>query len=150
MRPVALARAAVGLSLAGMLVWSMRPVGRFLDVQARDKRSAQMIERQLPPGAPVVAFGLTLTLRHYTRLDIHELFYLDEADLAALLGCQRTLYVVVDPANIAGQWRGSALERSYEWLRANATVTELARPAPYTLLRADARATKEERPCASP
>jgi 4-amino-4-deoxy-L-arabinose transferase-like glycosyltransferase len=148
-RPAALARAAVGLSLAAMLVWSVRPVGRFLDVQGRDKRSASLIERQLPPGAPVVAFGLTLTLRHYTRLDIHELFYLDEADLAALLGCERTLYVVVDPANIAGQWRGSALERSYEWLRANATMTELADPAPYTLFRADARAP-EVRPCASP
>ncbi len=148
-RPAGLVRAVTALSLAGMLIWSTRPVGRFLDTQTQDKRSARLIERQLPPGAPVVAFGLTLTLRHSTQLEVHELFYLSESDLAALLGCKRTLYVVVDPANLASQWRGSALERSYTWLGANASLTKLADLAPYTLFRAEAGG-REERQCGSP
>ncbi|HYF64990.1 MAG TPA: glycosyltransferase family 39 protein [Herpetosiphonaceae bacterium] len=148
-RLAGLVRAGVALSLAATLAWSTRPVGRFLDVQAADKRSASLIEGRLPPGAPVVSFGLTLTLRHYTGLRIHELFYLDEAGLAGMLRCERTLYVVVDPANLAGQWRGTALQRSYDWLRANAALTALAALPPYTLFRADARGA-EEPACASP
>jgi 4-amino-4-deoxy-L-arabinose transferase-like glycosyltransferase len=149
-RPGWLVPSVARLSLAAMLIWSARPVGRFLDTQTQDKRRVRLIEQQLPPGAPVVSFGLTLTLRHYTGLDVHELFYLREPALAELLRCERTLYVVADPANIASQWRGSDLERSYQWLRANGRITELAALGPYTLFRADASGSQETQPCASP
>ena len=72
--------------------------------------------------ATLIAFGLTLTVQHYTDLDTVELFYLDQAALAELIDNRQPLYLLVDPVNIETQWRGQPLARNFEWLAQHAKL----------------------------
>ncbi|MCP4168089.1 MAG: hypothetical protein GY759_19650 [Chloroflexi bacterium] len=69
------------ISLVGMVLWSYRLIDPFLRVQNHSKVIAREVESELATEATLLAFGLTLTLQHYTDLDVRELFYLDPAAL---------------------------------------------------------------------
>jgi len=75
------------------------------------------VEAQTPPNARLLTFGQTLTFKHYSRLDTHELWALTEADLAALLADPAPTYLLLDVANAESQWAGRAPEINYHWLR---------------------------------
>ena len=89
---------------------------------------------QAPPSARLIAFGLTLTLRHYSELETLELFDLDEEDLQRLAGDQPA-FLLVDVANIEEQWQTMPLAERYNWLRDVAGLQRLGQKQGYTLFR---------------
>lgn len=138
-----LAWSAIGLSLAGMLAWSVPMLDNFLTTQNHSKTIARQVEQALPAHAPVLAFGLTLTLQHYTTLNVLELFYQDDQSLAAWLQHSAPFYLLLDVTNIAEQWPGKIPEHNYNWLKQNATLTTVASFPPYTLFKVDSSRCKE-------
>ena len=85
----------------------------FIQRNARELETARRVEAALPPGSQLLAFGLTLTLSHNTDLEVHEIFYLDEASLGALLQDGQPTYLLLDVALVERQWVGRAPEKIY-------------------------------------
>lgn len=134
-------RAAVALSVAGMMGWSCWTLARFVRRQHAIKGVVREVEQRLPPGATLVTFGLTLTARRYTGLDVVEIFEQDAASLAVLARRPGRLYLLLDTANAATQWRGRPPDENYRWLREHTRLERMAEFPPYTLfesVRADA------------
>ena len=127
------------LGLAGSLAWTARDVPRFADRKRADLEAAIWCEGQVPPPSRVLAFGLTETLRHYTPLEVVEIFDETPATLAALLGDGRPTYVLADADNVASQWVGRAPQINLSWLRNRTALAELGRAGHYTLWRVGAR-----------
>lgn len=125
-----------GYLLAGMLLMAHggRALTRgFVDRKNADLALLRQVEVAVPPGADLVTFGLTLTFQHSSHLPTHEIFYLDEAALAALTGSGRPLYLLLDLENVQRQWLGRPPEANYRWLQENATLRLRASLPPYTL-----------------
>jgi 4-amino-4-deoxy-L-arabinose transferase-like glycosyltransferase len=125
-----------GYVLAGMLL--MAQGGRALTRGFVDRKNANLalvrqVEAAVPPDADLVTFGLTLTFQHSSHLPTHEIFYLDEAGLAALARSGRPLYLLLDLQNVQRQWLGRPPEANYRWLQENATLRLRASLPPYTL-----------------
>src|SRR5512135_1024536 len=58
------------VALIGSAIWSARVVGNFVAEKNSDLERAQHISTLLPADAQVITFRLTLTLMHYTSLDV--------------------------------------------------------------------------------
>ncbi|MBC8075601.1 MAG: glycosyltransferase family 39 protein [Chloroflexales bacterium] len=93
------------------------------------------VEQQTQPADRLLAFELTLTLRHYTTLDVRELFDQTPASLATLVADDQPLFLLVDTNDIKGQWQGHAPERNVSWLRDHAGLAALGELNGYTLFR---------------
>jgi len=107
----------------------------FIDTHQRDKIAAQWVEAQLPAGARLYAFGLSLTLAHYTALDVRELYYETPITLARDWQPGQAVYLLINVWNIERQWAGRAPQIAYHWLRDHRGLIELGRHGPYTLYR---------------
>jgi hypothetical protein len=121
------------LALTGSLAWSLRDLRNFTTVNQAHISTAQWVAGQVPAGARVITFGLTLTMEHRTVLDVEEIYLLDEATLADLLATQLPTYLVLDLENIASQWIGKSPQLNYQWLQENTTLREIGRHPPFTL-----------------
>jgi 4-amino-4-deoxy-L-arabinose transferase-like glycosyltransferase len=128
-------QAATLLSLAGMLAWAFPVLDEFLTAQNNSKAIVHRVDEIVPPDATLLAFGLTLTLQHYTSRHTLELYVLDPVALDALTRREPNLYLLVDPINIERQWLGRPPERNYRWLREHATLTPIGTFSPYQLYR---------------
>ncbi len=122
-----------------MLVTGALLLDNFIDRKEADLAVARAIDAQAD--SRILTFGLTLTLRHYTPYDTHDLSALDPADLVALLADDRPTLLLLDLPNIERQWRDRAPGTNYRWLRDNLTLIPLAQHGPYTLYRIAPRAT---------
>lgn len=127
--------AVTGLCLLGMLLWAYPMLNSFLAGQNRSKEIARQAAQRLPDEATLLAFGLTLTLQHYTPANTLELFYLDERSLPALASSTGPLYLLVDPGNLESQWAGKQPFLNYRWLQEHPGLTEIERFPPYILYR---------------
>lgn len=124
----------VALSIVGAAVWSMRVTGNFVEAKNLDLARAQHAVDRLPAGARLIAFGLTLTLRHYTALDVIEIYDESPASLADLV-CGREAYAYLNVDDLEGQWRSLSPDMNYRWLRDEAGLEELDRFEDFTLFR---------------
>jgi len=126
------------ISLIGMVGWSGRVVGNFVDRKNADLAVVGQLDRWMPPESTLLAFGLTATAQQYTDLRVIELFHETPDTLAARL---RTgaVYVLIDEANITAQWTGKSPAINFEWLQTQARLTPLAALPPYRLFRAEAQ-----------
>jgi len=132
-RPLLLIYLLVGL--IGGLWYSNRALDEFIDRKEADVAVARWVENQVAADSRVLAFGLTLTLQHYTPLDIHELFDLSTEDLQSLLTDSRPTYLLVVVESLQRQWLGHSPERNYRWLRDGPGLVPLGTQAGYTLFR---------------
>ncbi|MEZ4667774.1 MAG: phospholipid carrier-dependent glycosyltransferase [Anaerolineae bacterium] len=107
----------------------------FITNQQRDKTVASWLAHYIPSEAVVYTFGLTLTLKHYTKLDVHELYYETPATLRAKWQHGQKEYLLINVWNIEDQWIGRDLQLSYHWLRDERGLTRLGRVGYYTLFR---------------
>lgn len=135
--PAALPISIITLSLLGMLAWAYPMLNTFLQAQNHSKRIARQVEQSLPPQATVLAFGLTLTLQHYTQLNTLELFHQTEHSLDTLTASDTPLYLLLDLDNIQHQWPGKIPDVNYGWLESNAVLTKIGEFPPYTLFRVE-------------
>jgi hypothetical protein len=124
--------------LAGLVcgVWySSRNLGEFIGHKDADLSVARWVERQVPAGSRVLAFGITLTLQHYTPLEVYEFFLLDPQSLQNLLSDGRPTYLVVELDGLERQWVGHPPEQNYRWLLAGPGLKPIGMQAGYTLFR---------------
>ncbi|GBC85559.1 hypothetical protein HRbin11_02009 [bacterium HR11] len=119
----------------GSLAYNGRVIDAFLDRKDADLAVARWVERTVEPDARVLAFGITLTLRYYTGLDVAELYTCTPQDLARLGEDGRPAYLVVPLADLARQWRDRPPERNYRWLRDGPGLLPVGSQGGYTLFR---------------
>jgi hypothetical protein len=80
-------------------------------------------------------FGLTLTLQHYTTLNVYELFYETPATLDARWAHGKDDYLLLNVGNIEQQWNGREVQTVYHWLRDVRGLVKLGQYGSYTLFR---------------
>lgn len=94
---------------------------------------AWLDERGVPPTARILTFGITETLRHYSRRSVTDLAETGPADLAALVDGRDPVYVLLDVRNVEGQWQGRAPSANYHWLLDRRLLIHRGDHAPYAL-----------------
>jgi hypothetical protein len=119
--------------LLGMGLWTVYSTHRFLSAQNHSKAIVQEIENVLPEHATVMAFGLTLTLEHYTELEIVEFYNLDEERLETVTAANNPIYLLLDLSNVAYQWQNRPPQLNYRWLQEHRKLLPVADLPPYTL-----------------
>jgi 4-amino-4-deoxy-L-arabinose transferase-like glycosyltransferase len=129
-------RAVVVVALLLMLGWTGRTVAHVARRESAVRAMAAAAAARVPAGAPVVAFAITLTMRHVTGRSVVELFDQTPASLSALLHRHGHVYVFVDPVAIGEQWLGRAPEVNLRWLRTHADLTAVAHHPPFVLYEA--------------
>ncbi len=110
-------------------------VTTFITNQQRDKLAAAWVGRTLPAGVTVYTFGLTLTLKHYTTLDVYELYYETPQTLAQKWQHGHDEYLVLNVWNIENQWVGRDPQLDYHWLRDQRGLDQLGKFGNYTLFK---------------
>ena len=123
----------VAACLLGMGLWAVRSTDRFLSAQNQSKATAQGVARLLPANASVLAFGLTLTLQHYTDLHVVEFYNLDAATLDTATTSAAPVYLLLDLGNVAQQWQERPPAINYQWLQVHRILTRVADFPPYAL-----------------
>jgi hypothetical protein len=129
-RALLLAWCAAGLLFSA--AWMARDLGQFVERTKRDLDTARWLAANVPAGATVITFSITLTLDHYTPLQVEEIYNLDEAELQALLA-RRPLYLFLDVANVERQWRGKSPQLNYAWLQQHVRLRPAGSFPPYDL-----------------
>ena len=110
-------------------------VANFINNQQRDKQVAAWVGENVPTGATIYTFGLTLTLQHYTTLDVRELYYETPQSLAQKWQHGHDEYLVLNVSNIETQWIGRDLQLNYHWLLYDRGMERLGKYGNYTLFR---------------
>ncbi len=129
--------------LAGWVLVGMAAMGyggltltrEFIARKNADLATVHWAETQTGPDAALFTFNLTATFRRYGRLPVYDLYALDPSHLPALLADARPDYLLIDLAEIEGQWQGRAPSLNYRRLRDEAGLIELGRHRSYTLFR---------------
>ncbi len=123
----------VGMGLT--LRASLEVIGPFIARQQQDKITAQWAQQHIPTGRTLYAFGLTLTLRHYTDLDVLELYYETPDSLAARWISGRADYLLLNAWSVENQWAGLSPQIAYHWLRDVRGLAPIGRHNNYWLFR---------------
>lgn len=123
------------VGLAQSFSVSQNTVTTFITNQQNDKNAAAWAGERVPEGATLYTFGLTLTLKHYTTLNVYELYYetTDTLDRKWIPG--QDDYLLINVWNIEHQWAGRDPQLDYHWLRDQRGLTKLGTYGNYTLYR---------------
>lgn len=125
----------VGLGAVWMLSTGVETTHHFIARQVQDREVAIWASEQLPEGATVYTFDLTLTLRHRTSLNVIEIYYETPDTLAERWVRGRTDYLLVNLWQIESQWRGREPYIAVYWLQAYRGLQRLGQYGNYTLFR---------------
>jgi hypothetical protein len=125
----------VGIGLVWASVSGYRWTQDFIDRQENDKAVVRWAERQIPPNARVIAFGVTLTMQHYTNLETHEIYYLTADDLIELTDAGRETYLIADVYNVETQWRDGTPGVNYRWLESERGLEKIGQQGAFSLFR---------------
>ncbi len=118
----------------GMTAMEGRAVSSdFVARQLEDRATAAWVAEHVPPGASLYTSGLTLTLSHYTSLEVYELYYETPATLTARWVPGRADFLLVNEWQIETQWAGREPQLAFHWLRDARGLTRLDRFGQYTL-----------------
>jgi 4-amino-4-deoxy-L-arabinose transferase-like glycosyltransferase len=110
-------------------------VTMFINNQQRDKLAAAWVGENVPASSTVYTFGLTLTLQHYTSLNVYELYYETPQTLAQKWQHGHEEYLVLNLWNIENQWVGRDPQLDYHWLRDQRGLEQLGKFGYYTLFK---------------
>jgi 4-amino-4-deoxy-L-arabinose transferase-like glycosyltransferase len=123
------------LGVAQTLSTSTSLIDSFITKQQGDKEAAAWTAERVPPGATLYTFGLTLTLKHYTSLNVYDLFYETPETLAQKWTAGQEDYLLLNVWAIENQWAGLDPQRDYHWLRDARGLVRLGKDGYYTLYR---------------
>ncbi len=123
------------VALAQMLLVSRPVVRQFIANQQADKAAVAWVAQQIPAQATLYTYGLTLTLRHYTDFDVHELYFETPTTLAQARAPGRVNYLFCNVGVIENQWKGRTPQIAYDWLKEQRGLIPLGRYGSYQLFR---------------
>jgi 4-amino-4-deoxy-L-arabinose transferase-like glycosyltransferase len=123
------------LGLATMVAGGVRLGETFIDRKDEDLALVRWVQAQTPPGAQLLSFGPTLTLRHYTSLPTFDLFDLSPSNLSGVLATGAPTYVLLDEQNVQDQWLNRAPSDNFLRLRADPGLQRIGEQGSYTLYR---------------
>jgi hypothetical protein len=109
---------------------------------ARKNENVATVEwarRQMPTNSRVLAFGITLTFRHYSDLEVLDLWDLDVDRLRMMLAADRPTFLLADTTNLVSQWQDGKPGRNYRWLERGPGLTSLGTRETFTLFRVSPR-----------
>lgn len=132
---IAILTVLIGLSALSTWQIARTEIDNFITIHQTDKSVAHWTAEQLPEGARLYTFGLTLTLNHYTTLEVYDLFYEIPATLAQRWRRGETDYLLLNVWQIENQWAGMILQANYHWLRDERGLERIGRMGNYTLFR---------------
>jgi len=110
-------------------------IGTFIANQQADKAAAAWTGEHVPAGATLYTFGLTLTLQHYTTLNVYEIYYETPATLDQKWTRGQADYLLLNVWNIENQWAGRAPQVDYHWLRDTRGLTIFGKHGNFTLFK---------------
>ncbi len=111
----------------------------FIQAQQKERAIVEWASQQIPVGATVYAFGITQTLKHYTDLDVRELFYETPESLNAAWVLDRADYLLLNVWSVENQWVGLSPQIAYHWLRDHRGLVRLGMRHNYVLFYIDGR-----------
>ncbi|MDX2138121.1 MAG: phospholipid carrier-dependent glycosyltransferase [Chloroflexota bacterium] len=103
----------------------------FIAWQVRDKTVVFWVRYHLPEDATLYTHGLSPALRHYTQIEIHELY--DETPQSLNTTQHPGAYLLINGWQIANQWAGLAPGVAVDWLLEHRTLRRIGRMSDYTL-----------------
>ncbi len=121
------------LGLAWMIHGGVTLTRDFVARKDADLATVRWVQAQLPDDAVLLTFGLTLTFRHYASVETVDLSELAAADLSRVPSQQRTVFVLVDVANLETQWLGRAPDENFRALRSGPGLIAVGHDRTYTL-----------------
>lgn len=127
--------AIVGIGSAWMLGAGLTITHSFIQRNTRDLAVAAWLVEQLPEGATVYSFDITLTLQHRTSLTVYDLYYETPASLRAKWQVGRDDYLLVNLWQLHNQWRGREPYNAVAWLQAYRGLDRMGQQGNYTLFR---------------
>ena len=130
--------AAVAVLAAGLVAMAAGGTHLTRDLIARKNDGLAVVrwaEATMPPRTRVITFTLTLTFRHYSRLETLDLYEQSPRRLKLLVASRRPLFLLVDVPDVRGQWRDGPPWRNLRWLERDAGLTRLGTRRGFTLFR---------------
>ena len=118
---------------------SRKTIVPFIQAQQKDRAVVEWASQQIPPDATIYSLGLTMTLKHYTDLNVRELFYETPASLAAQWIPDRADYLLLNVWSIENQWVGLSPQIAYHWLRDTRGLVRLGSRNNYVLFYVNGR-----------
>jgi 4-amino-4-deoxy-L-arabinose transferase-like glycosyltransferase len=113
----------------------------FITNQQRDRALAEWAQANIPSGATLYTFGVTLTLQHYTTLDVYEIFYETPETLAERWAVERAAgesgndYLLLNVWDVNHQWDGREPQIAYQWLQDERGLIPMSRFGNFTLFK---------------
>lgn len=129
---IALLGVTIGLAISLSVSAAQQGIDLFVRNQTRDRLTALWVRDQLPSGATLYTFGITLSIRHYhSAIEVIEIFYETPTTLAAR--SRGDDYLLLNVYNIETQWVGREPQIVYQWLQRERGLRPIARYGYYTL-----------------
>jgi 4-amino-4-deoxy-L-arabinose transferase-like glycosyltransferase len=125
---------AIVASLAAGIGAGVREHARRVTQKRADLDLVAWASDRVPSSATLLMMG-TLTFEYYGGLHVRELFDLPARDLDELLSGGIPLYLMVDLADLDGQWAGLGPDRYVRRLRGDPGLVQVAAYGPTTLFR---------------
>ncbi|MDX1436367.1 MAG: hypothetical protein R3335_06130 [Anaerolineales bacterium] len=123
----------VGLGLLWMVFGAINLPQSFIERKKQNLAIVESVEEAVPSDAEVIAFNLTLMADFYTGLKVHELYYLDQAEISGLVSGAGKVYLLLTRENILAQWQGRPPGDNLLWLESNRSVVEVQNFGEYGL-----------------
>jgi hypothetical protein len=95
----------------------------------------QYLQSQVPAGSTVVTFGLSISVAHYTRLAVIDLFEQSPQSLRPVVCGNASVYLYVDRLNIESQWAGRTPAVNVHWLEQEVGLRQMGMKNGWTLYR---------------
>lgn len=105
----------------------------FIQAQQKDWAVAEWVSQQIPDEATIYTFGITQIMKHYTDLNVRELFYETPESLAAAGALDRADYLLLNVWSVENQWAGLGPQAAYHWLRDTRGLVRLGMQNNYVL-----------------
>lgn len=123
----------VFISIVAALPFTARGLFTFFSVKSRELAAARYLQAQAAPNATVLTFSLTLTLKHYTNLNVVDLYEQSPDTLRSIICTASPAYLYVESENIKAQWVGKSPALNLNWLRDEIGLYEIGREGTWSL-----------------
>lgn len=115
--------------------FSYRAISGLVRAKGGEVSAMRYLQAHVPADAVVVTFGLSATLKQYTRADVTDLFAQTPDTLRPIVCSGRRAYLYVERGNIESQWPGKSPAINVHWLQDAIGMQALGSQDTWTLYR---------------